>query len=131
MLRTLRKEERGQALIEMALILPILLLLLSGIVEMGRVGYAYVTVNNAARVGARVASIGGTDQDITTAVIQAAPILDPANVTVQISPTPSERQSGGQVTIQVSYPVNLVIPIISGIMPDPFTVGANMTMRLE
>ena len=127
----LRNEQHGQALIELALVLPILLLLLSGIVEMGRVGYAYISVNNAARVGARVASIGGTDQEIMAAVAQSASILDPANLTVLISPIPTLRQSGDDISVEVSYPVDLVVPLIAGIIPDPFLVEADITMRLE
>lgn len=131
MFKKMRNEQYGQALIELALVLPILLLLLSGIVEMGRIGYTYMSVNNAARVGARVASIGGSDQQIVTAITQSTPTLNPANLTVQILPSPTQRQSGAEVTVELSYQVDLVVPIIAGIIPDPFSVGADVTMRLE
>lgn len=127
----LRNEQKGQALIELALVLPILLLLLSGIVEMGRMGYAYISVNNAARVGARVASIGGTDEQIISAIVQSTPALNSEDLIVQISPAPELRRSGDGVTIDVRYQVDLVVPVISGIIPDPFPVTANVTMRVE
>ena len=56
---------QGQALVEFALVLPILLLLIFGIIDAGRLIYTYNTVSNAARNGARVAivnqSTAGTD----------------------------------------------------------------------
>jgi Flp pilus assembly protein TadG len=52
-----KRRSRGQALAEFALILPILLLLLLGIVDMGRLIYAYNAVSNAAREGGRTAIV--------------------------------------------------------------------------
>jgi len=57
------KRREGQTLAEFALTLPILLLLLFGIVEFGRIFQAWVTVQNAARVAARYASTGQWDED--------------------------------------------------------------------
>lgn len=51
------REPRGQALVEFALILPILILLLVGIFDFGRAIYAFNTVNNAAREAVRVAIV--------------------------------------------------------------------------
>ena len=50
--RNLSREERGQALIEMAFALPILIVLLLGIVEVGRYAQLSIVVSNAARTGA-------------------------------------------------------------------------------
>ena len=61
--------ERGQALVEFALVLPILILLLVGIFDFGRAVYAFNTVNNAAREGVRLAIV---DQNCN-AIGQAAP----------------------------------------------------------
>jgi hypothetical protein len=62
---------RGQALVEFALVLPLLLLLIFGIVDAGRLIYTYNTVSNSARNAARVAvvnqSTSGTDTCDTTA----------------------------------------------------------------
>lgn len=131
MIRRFWIEDRGQALVEMALILPLFLLLLFGVIEMGRVGYAYITVSNAAREGGRVATIGGTDLEITSAIKNAAISLDPANLTISISPTQAVRLSGQGVSVQVAYPVQLVIPIISNVISNPFVVSASIDMRLE
>ncbi len=52
------KNKRGQGLVEFALILPLLMMLLLGIIEGGRIIWAYVTVQNAAREAARYAVTG-------------------------------------------------------------------------
>ena len=131
MIRRLRKGERGQALVEMALVLPLFFLLLFGVIEMGRVGYSYITVSNAARAGGRTATIGGTDVEITNSIKNAAVSLDPASLTITMTPLQAQRQSGQAVTVQVSYPVQLIIPIISNVVPDPVVVSASIIMRLE
>ena len=55
---------RGQTLVEFALTLPLLLLLLLGIIEFGRIFQAWVTLQNAARTAARYAVTGRYDQTI-------------------------------------------------------------------
>ncbi len=63
-----RRATRGQALVEMALVLPIFLLLLTGLFDLGRGVFAYNTLTNAAREGARMAIV---NQDVPT-IIQRA-----------------------------------------------------------
>jgi len=131
MIGKLSKREHGQAIVEMALILPLLLLLLFGVIEMGRIGYAYITVSNAARAGGRVATIGATDSEINSSIQNAATSLDQGSLTIDITPTQGLRLSGQGVTVEVAYPVQLVIPLISNIIPNPVIVSANITMRME
>ena len=52
-----RAERRGQSMVEFALVLPIFLLMLFGLVDMGRLVYANTTMSQAAREAARVASV--------------------------------------------------------------------------
>lgn len=76
--RTGRSAESGNALIEFAFVLPMLLLVVFGITEFGR---ALMTVNvlaAAAREGARVAAVGG---DSTAVVTRVMDVLDAANIT--------------------------------------------------
>lgn len=127
----LYKREQGQAMVEMALVLPLFFLLLFGVVEMGRVGFAYVSISNAARSGVRVATTGGTDQDIQNAVIAAAPGLSQTDLKTTITPTETNRQSGQSVQVQVSYHIQLIIPLISSILPNPFPVSSTLSMRVE
>lgn len=65
-----RRREGGQSLVEFALVFPLFLLIIFGIVDAGRLIYTYNTVSSAARDGARVAivnqSTSGTDTCDTT-----------------------------------------------------------------
>lgn len=131
MIRRLWKGEHGQALVEMALVLPLFFLLLFGVIEMGRIGYSYITVSNAAREGGRVATIGGTDLDIINSINNAAVSLDRASLTITITPPENQRQSGQEVTVQVTYLVQLIIPIISNVITNPVVVSSSIIMRLE
>ncbi len=57
MKRSDRPARNGQTLAEFALVLPVLLLLIFGIIEFGRIVYIYNTLSDAARQGARVAAV--------------------------------------------------------------------------
>jgi len=61
--------ERGQSLVEIALFLPILLIILVGIVEVSHALTAYLVIANAAREGARFGAAGGKEEDITTVIL--------------------------------------------------------------
>ena len=50
------RSERGQGLVELALVLPLLILLLAGTVDLGRAFFSYIEITNAAREGARAGS---------------------------------------------------------------------------
>lgn len=54
-------KEKGQGLVELAIILPLLLIILLGIIDFGRVFYAYVAITNASREGARYGSLHPSD----------------------------------------------------------------------
>lgn len=131
MIRKIGTREHGQAMVEMALVLPLFFLLLFGVIEMGRVGYAYITVSNAVREGGRVATLGGRNSDIVTAIEKAATALDPISLTIIIAPLEDDRQSGQEVKIYVTYPVKLVIPIISNVITNPVIVSSSIVMRME
>jgi Flp pilus assembly protein TadG len=79
-------EEQGQAMVETALVLPILLLVLTGILAMGLAFNNYLILTEASNVGARALAIsrGSTTDPCATAssaVIAAAPLLVSTNLT--------------------------------------------------
>ncbi len=74
----------GVALVEFALVMPVLILLLVGILDTGRAVNAYVTISNASREGARYASLNPTAAPSaikSSAVLPHAQQLDPSDVT--------------------------------------------------
>ena len=84
-LNTRNRGDRGQALVELALIAPILIILMLGVIDYGRVYFAYISVTNGARIGADYAATGPT-QAADTAAIKAAALADTTNLLNQ-SPT--------------------------------------------
>jgi Flp pilus assembly protein TadG len=81
-----RRHSRGQSLVEFAVILPVFVLILFGIFDLGRAVFANTTVNNAAREGARHAIVDQTISDIqATAATSAVSLgIDPALVVVDL-----------------------------------------------
>ena len=61
------ERSRGQALVEFALVIPIFLLLLFGLVDFGRVVFAQQAITQGAREGARMALVAALDPTISTA----------------------------------------------------------------
>lgn len=120
--------EEGQSLVEFALVLPVLLLLLMGIVDFGRVLSSYLVVSQTARDGVRYASVGGTNTAVGQAVQRDAGMLGP--VTWTISPA-TGRQSGQPVSVTVSHTVNIFDPIMSAFLGSQYVVSATATMRDE
>ncbi len=122
-----RGDERGAAAVEFALVAPLLLLLLFGIIDFGWMLMKASLVNNAARDAARVASLNGTyDQidDAVTAELDSAGI-DDADVDIDITCTnnpgtscdgteasyTTNAVSGSTVTVTVSYTHEWITPM--------------------
>lgn len=121
--------DKGQALVELALVIGILTLVLLSIVEFGRLGHAYLVVHHASREGARVAALGYEDQVIRQRVQQAAGSLHGGLLDVTIDP--AQRSRGDSVSIEVAYPLQLITPVPWGLLPNPFTVRGKTIMRVE
>jgi Flp pilus assembly protein TadG len=105
--RPLRRGEKGAAIVEFALVVPLLLLLLWGIVDIGRAFYTLNNLASAVREGARTAAVMATDPTIaanktliktavTTAFTPIGPPLKPESVFVTLA--------NRQVTVKASYP---------------------------
>ena len=131
-LRGLLRENRGQGLVEMAIVLPVLLLLLFGMIEFGRIFNAFLVTKEASREGARLAIVGKNNSAITTAVKGVGGMWNPAEATITINPEDlADRKKGDPVTVTVHYNVALIAPVISGILPNPFPVTGSTVMRIE
>lgn len=118
-------------MVELALALPILLVLFMGTVEFGRIFHSYLVITNASREGARVAVLGGADTAITNRVAQVTGSLDSTSLQTTITPAPANRKSGVMATVQVRYQVNLVFPLFEVFIPDPLPITSRTTMRVE
>ena len=141
------RSQRGAALLEMALTLPLLLLVCVGILEFGRAYQTWQVITNAAREGARIAVLPGMDDTAVRSRVQqymtigqlpqaaSATIAIDRNRTVSIGGT--DTASASQVI--VNYPFDFVVldPIArlatgqgSG-TPSSLNMVATATMRNE
>jgi Flp pilus assembly protein TadG len=93
--------ERGQALVEFALVLPVLGILILGIVQLGLVFHDYVALTDAVRTGARQAAITHSVGTATSAVVNSASDLKASGLQVTVS---SSFQPGDDVTVTATYP---------------------------
>lgn len=133
MMHCSRKEKlTGQGLIEFVIVLPILLLFIMVIFDLGRVAYLYSTIHNAAREGARYASIHhqtATSNEIEAAARQLTTGLDPNLLNISTSYPSSEI-----VQVTASYQFTTATPIITrllGSLDNTFMLTSRATMRLE
>lgn len=129
--RWCRRGEAGQSTVELALVLPVVLLLLFGIAEFGRVIHAYLTIEHAAREGARLGITGASDAAIHDRVVEMAVGLDPARLTVSITPSGSSRRPGDSLEVRVGYSLPLVVPLISAVFGGELPLEASLVMRVE
>lgn len=127
-----KKGSGGQSTVELALLLPVILFILFGIAEFGRAFNAYITLENAAREGARLGVTGASDAEILDRVKAVAVTLDEARLTVQITPAEGARQRGETITVRTTYDFPLVVPLIGQILQgQPLILEAALSMRLE
>lgn len=125
------KKEDGQAMVELALILPILLLIIMGIFEFGFMFNNYLTLNNVSREAARYASLGGADSQAMARATEIAPNLDATRLTIVITPTQANRGRGDSVKVVVTYRYNLLTPFLDGIITNGIPLEAKTVMRVE
>ncbi|HET7626842.1 MAG TPA: TadE family protein [Bacillales bacterium] len=125
------RNERGQSLVEMALILPLLLLLFSGIFDMGRVLFTYLNLQSVAQDTVRMAGLGEGDDRIVSFAREDVELSDPSSLNVAISPSEADRESGDYVTVTLRYPFHLITPFISAIIPSPLVISVDSTIRVE
>lgn len=123
------KDQKGQALVEFALILPILLLLLAGIFDFGRVIYKHQELELITQEAVRLAGLGEQDAVIQSYVRNHFTAGEASKLTVSISPGDTARKPGEYVTVAVSYPESILN--LLGDVSIPYTVKTSSTIRVE
>ena len=124
-----RKSIKGQALVEMAIILPVLISLIFGMTDFARVLNAYLATTEASREGARVAALSGNDAAVVLAVNNAAPNLDPKKLKVKTDP--ETRTLGDSVTVKVTYSIDIITPLVNTMLTNPMPITSQTIMRVE
>ena len=123
-----RATNRGQLVIEFALVLPILLLVVFGITEFGRALMTVNVLNAAAREGARVAAVGGDSTSAVNRVVAVVQAGSIKNWAISVThPDPISRAITVTVTTQFQA---LSAKIIPALIP-PITLRGQTVMRFE
>jgi len=138
--------QKGAAVVEMAIILPLLLVLLFGIMEFGMLFYDKAVITNASREAAR-SGIAYRNPKLTTEKIQEVAIKYTTNYlmssqsgtipTVTVTPSPTPTTSGTPLTVKVDYPYhffvfgNLFNLFTNGTMSNEINISATSTMNNE
>jgi hypothetical protein len=117
-----RDRERGQATVEFALLLPVLVLALLSVLQVALVVRDHIAVVHAAREAARAASV---DSDPSGAVRAAHRTLPGAEVHVGARPP-----VGDSITVEVTYTSHTDLPLVGQLFPDP-TLRSRVVMRVE
>jgi Flp pilus assembly protein TadG len=131
MKRLRRQNESGQAMVELALVLPVLVLILLAIIQLGLLYNHYVTITDAARAAARMAAVSRSAPDPVGAATQAArdsaSDLDQTQLNVTVTPG-LPWSNGGQVTVTTTYPysINLL-----GVVVKSGTITSTTKERIE
>ena len=148
--RRLSRAARGQSLVEFALVLPILMIIVFGIIDFGMGLRSYISLTNATREGARFAAVGNPagaypadcNGSTTTSVIgrvcvaiEGLDLADLQNVSVAY---PNGQNPGESVIVSAEYTYNYITPLgdmvdffSGGSFPDTLTLATDTDMRLE
>lgn len=106
-----RPRDRGAAAVEFALLAPVLLLIVFGIIDFGRALNAQITLTQAAREGARLAALGDTAAQVQSHTTAAATGLSPVSVTVVAPCLANYGAEGLDAKVQTSYSFSFVTPV--------------------
>jgi Flp pilus assembly protein TadG len=126
---TVRREgrpDRGQATVEVALLLPVVATMLFAVVQVGLVVRDQVLVTHAAREAARAAAVEPTEAAAREGA-EAAARLDPGRLDVELS---GSTDPGARLTVTVRYRSPTDVPLVGQLVGDR-TLTAEATMRVE
>lgn len=129
-MRTARRpgpRDSGAAAVEFALVMPLLLLLLLGIIDFGRAWNMQIALTQAAREGVRVAALGGTDAIARTEA--AAFPVTPVAVTVNSCPVPAAASDDAVVVASRVYDYLTPISGILNVLGQPALAAPTITGR--
>lgn len=124
------RQDRGANLVEMALLVPLLLLILVGVTDLGRAYFTYITMINAAREGARWAVDHSCDQGgmVARALSEAqANGVDLGSATIEVEGLCAG--AGDPVTVRISLEFQAVLGGVLGTPTFPIRAHATFAAR--
>jgi Flp pilus assembly protein TadG len=133
------RDERGSELVEFALVLPVLLLLMTGIFDFGLIFHRYEVLTNAAREGARLATLPGYTaaavQERVDAYLAAGGVPGTATTALVIEPLTAGGRTFSVARVTVSYTEQFLflapVAALFGGSFDEVVLTAASAMRIE
>ncbi len=123
------RQTNGMTAVEFALLLPVMLLIVCGIMDFGNLYYQLTVVNEAAREAARIAA---TKKPIPTQSSVQTTIRNEYGNSLTLTFSPTTPIAGSAVTATVSNSVTVLTPVINRLIPDnPTTVRGVSVMQVE
>jgi Flp pilus assembly protein TadG len=137
--RTANRSEKGAALLEAAITIPILLLIAVGIFEFGRAYQTWQVLTNAAREGARVAVLpdptAGIAEQRVRDYMQAGQLTGWASASINVNRSASLDLGGRTVSasqVTIDYPFNfIVLQPVARLVSRGSSVGSALVMRAQ
>ncbi|MHC4400368.1 MAG: TadE/TadG family type IV pilus assembly protein [Planctomycetota bacterium] len=128
-----RRNRRGAAAVEFAIVAPVFFLLVFGMIEFGRMVMVQQVITNGSREGARLAVLDGTTTgEVVTAVAGYLESSAVAGASVSVSPDPPSTAGFGEpVSVVVSIPFDQVSWLPSPMFLGGRTLTATTVMRRE
>lgn len=139
------RDEKGIALVEFAVVSPLLFVILFGIIEFGILFYDKAMITNASREGARAGIVFSqpgriSDDEIRQVVRNYCEThlisFDPGSTVSIPDPIRTGDEAGASLTVTVSYPFRFLvfsnlIALVGGDIGNTVTLSATTVMRLE
>lgn len=130
-----RNRESGQAAVEMALMLPLLLLLIFGMLEMGWLATTRQTMDAITREATRAGTVAASTTAATTAVNNAIASKKPAymkkTITVTVTFSKPSNFKDGDITVATAYDLPPLTPLTSFLVPSGvYHIVSTYTMKV-
>lgn len=129
------KRLKGQSMLEFALVFPLIFLLITGMIDLGRAVFYYSTLNNAVREGTRFAVVqpkGNNDSAIKAKIRSYFYNVKDLNDNAQITISSTGTASDPKIQIQITYQYSPITPGLKQILGagSGITIHAQSEMRL-
>lgn len=125
------KNNKGQSMVEFAIVLPILLIILLGIMEFGILFSNQLILESASREGTRFAVLGATDGEVVAYIADLTSNLDASRLTISISPSQVGRAKGNPLTVTLTYQYQFLYALFGDQLGTVIQLTADATMRIE
>ena len=126
------KREEGQSVVEAALVIPLLILILCGIIDFGWIFSNQLTVNNCSREGVRYAIVNSTASNLLSAVTAKVKAVSGTGDTSNVAVALQFINSNQDITVTVTKTVHVLTPIAGIFVPNQaVTLKSASTMRVS